>query len=154
MIDASLKSYDVSVMPEFGADVSDYDEKVYEYFFNNHKFAIEEANILLALDPPLEPTPLNQIPNYVDRELRLEVTTPTSDKMQLTASLTYTLDAGIDLPTGVSGTYSWPLFVSGLYDLGTAPGEGNKLNQIYIMYSPAKLEPVGYNLGQDIRIMS
>lgn len=152
IIDASLKSYDVNGVPGFEEGVSDYDEKVYEYFFSNHKFAVEEANLLGAV-PPLIMTPMNEIPNHVDRELRLEVTKPTEDKMKLTASLTYTLDDGIDLPVGVSQTYSWPLFVSGMYDLASASEEANKLNQIYIIYSPATKEPIGHGFGQDIRIM-
>ena len=162
MIDASLKSYDVST--EFGADVSDYDEMAYKFFSNMHTSAVLEHNLAdeqaEEADPdgheedPWDLTEKAQIPNFVDRELRLIVTKPTEDKMQLTANLTYILNASIQLPTGTSHTYERTLFVSDMYDLASNTEEGaKKLNQIYIMYSPAKLEPLGYGLGQDIRVM-
>lgn len=150
LIDASLGSYNVKNPTE---QVSDYDEDAYEYFYNTHISAVLEAN-LAGATPPLTPIPMSQIPNYVDRELRLVVSKPVDDKMQLTAKMTYILDAGIMIPTGTSDTFETTLFVSDLYDLASDTDEdAKKLNQIYIMYSPAKLETVGYNLGQDIRVM-
>ncbi len=153
LIDASLKSNDAVVRPEFGADVSDYDEDAYEYFYNMHVSAVLEGN-LAGATPAVTPTPMPDIPSSVDRELRLEVTKPTADKMQLTANLTYILDTSVDLPAGVSKEYQTTLFVSDMYDLASDTDEdANKLDQIYIMYSPAEKEPAGYGLGQDIRVM-
>ena len=150
LIDASLGSYNVKNPTE---QVSDYDEDAYEYFYNTHISAVLEAN-LAGATPPLTPTPMSQIPNYVDRELRLVVSKPVENKMQLTAKMTYILDDGIMISAGASDTFETTLFVSDLYDLASDTDEdAKKLNQIYIMYSPAKLETVGYNLGQDIRVM-
>lgn len=152
MIDASLKSYDVED-EDFGENVSDYDEDAYKYFYNMHNTAVLEAN-LAGATPPLTVTPMSHIPNYVDRELRLVVSKPTGDKMQLTAYLTYVVDTGIMIPAGTPDTFETTLFVSDLYDLASDTDEdAKKLDQIYIMYSPAALETVGYNLGQDIRVM-
>lgn len=151
LIDASLKSYDVKT-EDFGTNVSDYDEDAYQTFFNQHSYAVLEAN-LGGATPPLTVTPLSQIPHYVDRELRLVVSKPTEDKMKLTAYLYYKLDASILVPTG-KDTFETTLYVSDLYDLASDPDEdAKKLDQVYIMYSPAALETVGYGLGQDIRIM-
>jgi hypothetical protein len=155
MIDASLKSYDVNSTSEFGDNVSDYDETAYNHFFIRHSQAVLEAN-LAGAEPPLDVTPIDQIPDFVDRELRLVVSTPTADKMQLTAYLTYMLDDSILLPSGIDYEFNGlPLFESEMYDLPTAPDDGTKkkLSQIYIMYSKAALEPENIGFNQDIRIM-
>lgn len=168
MIDASLKSYDVTRNDELAApadvDVSDYDEEAYEFFYNMHTSAVLEHNIIDEQEELADPdgheedhwdlTELKDIPGFVDRELRLEVTKPADDKMQLTANLTYKLNSSIKVPSVADATYKRTLFVSELYDLASDTDEdARKLSQIYIMYSPAALETVGCGLGQDIRIM-
>lgn len=155
MIDAGLVSNNNYSNSEISSSVvADQDEKAYETFYAYHRMAVLEANAAGAV-PPLTETALNQIPNYVDRELRLEITTPSANKMQLTAYFHYELDSSILLSAGTANTLeSTPLFTSVSYDVASAPDDGtSKLNQIYIMYSPAALEPVGYSLGQDIRVM-
>jgi len=164
MIDASLKSYDAS-SEDFGLNVSDYDEEAYKFFSNMHTSVVLEHNIIDSqeelADPdghaedPWDLTELADIPNFVDRELRLVVSTPVAGKMQLTAYLTYILDTSIKLPAGVSNVRERTLFDSEMYDVPSAPGAdpNNVLSQVYIMYSPAALEPAGYGLGYDIRVM-
>ncbi len=151
MIDASLMSSD----PLPGRNgVSDYDETAYNHFFIQHSMAVLEAN-LAGAEPPLDVTPVEDIPDLVDRELRLIVSKPAADKMQLTAYLTYTIDDSILLPSGIDYEFNGlPLFESKLYDLPSdTDTDAKKLGQIYIMYSKATKEPEDIGFNQDIRIM-
>lgn len=155
MIDASLASYNSTHESALGTTeeaVCDYDESAYKYFFNMNTSAVLEAN-LAGATPPLDAKTMAEIPDFVDRELRL-VVEKIEQKMKLTANLTYTLDESILLPAAVSNVYERTLFVSELYDVASSTDPAaKKLNQIYIMYSPATLETVGYGKGQDIRVI-
>lgn len=165
LIDASLASNDREVPP---SGVSDYDETAYEYFYTLHSSAVLEHNMIedqKVLDDPTydkdewDLTQEDEIPDIVDRELRLEVTKPTGDKMQLTAYLTYmfamtSAENDVHLPDGTSNIYEIPIFVSEMYDLASdTDDDAKKLDQIYILFSEAKEEAPGYYLNRDIRIM-
>jgi len=162
MIDASLTSnnhrHNTEIDATEGAMIADQDETAYETFYAYHHLKVLEEEEAGA-SPTL--IPLSQIPDYVDRELRLEITTPTTGKMQLTAYFYYELcpnASGATLLYSSSGAptslKSTPLFTSLVYDVASASDDGTtKLNQIYIMYSPADKERIGCGKGQDIRVM-
>ena len=162
MIDASLNSNNRSRNAEIDTDpdiaIADQDEKAYETFYAYHHLEVLEEEEAGA-SPTL--IPLSEIPNYVDRELRLEVTVPAEDKMQLTAYFYYELCPNASsetllYPASGAPTFlkSTPLFTTLVYDDASASDDGTtKLKQIYIMYSPAVKEREGCGLGQDIRVM-
>lgn len=171
LIDASLKGNDKELIP---SGVSDYDETAYEYFYTLHSSAVLEHNMIEA-QKALEIPGYTEnewymvdedvIPDIVDRELWLVVTKPTTDKMQLTAYMTYMLSTTktvapdvhqVHLPDGISYTYQIPIFVSEMYDLASdTDDDAKKLDQIYILYSKATEEEVTgeNNLGVDIRLL-
>ncbi len=159
LIDASLLSNDEEAVP---SGVSDYDETAYEYFYILNSSAVTEHNLIeeqIKLEnPSYSMDPWDEleeadVPNHVDRELRLVVTTPTTGKMQLTAYLTYMLDESEHLPAGTSHTYQMPIFVSEMYDVASyTEADAKHLDQIYILFTEAKKEPVGYGYGKDIRL--
>ena len=153
LIDASLKSADYEPVPVTDG-VADYDTEAYDFFYYQHMLAVA-ASIEAGEVPPLTETPRSDIPDFVDRELRLEVTKPTADKMQLTAYMTYILDDSISLPTGVGHELNAvTLFESKIFDLPTdTDADAKKLTQVYIMYSPATEEPTVIGENQDIRIL-
>lgn len=151
MIDASLNSSTSS----YGTNtISTHDKLAYEHFYDQHCSAVVESNLAGAV-PPLTETALEDIPNFVDRELRVEVSQPTSDKLQVTAYFIYSLDSSIVLPDSVSHEFTGQLLVeSKLYDVPSSTDtNAKKLTQIYIMYSKAELEPENIGFNQDIRIM-
>ena len=137
LIDASLASNDREATP---SGVSDYDETAYEYFYTLHSSAVSEHNMIEA-QKALEDESYDEdewtltqkadIPKIVDRELWLEVTKPTADKMQLKASLTYmfamtSAEDDVHLPDGTSDIYQIPIFVSEMYDLASDPDDDAK----------------------------
>lgn len=167
LIDASLMGNDREVVP---SGICDYDETAYEYFDTLHSSTVLEHN-MIEEQKELE-TPgyvkndwdlfnLEDIQKMIDRELWLVVSKPTADKMQLTASLTYTLattKAGkaVHLPDGTSYTYQIPIFVSEMYDVASdTDADAKKLDQIYILYTEAVKEDMtaDNNLGVDIRLL-
>lgn len=162
MIDASLMSnnhrHNTEIDATVGAMIADQDETAYETFYAYHHLEVLEEE-----EAGTSPTliPLSQIPDYVDRELRLEVTVPSTGKMQLTAYFYYELcpnSSSENLLYPASGAptslKSTPLFTTIVYDAASASDEGTtKLEQIYIMYSSAVKERVGCGKGQDIRVM-
>lgn len=162
MIDASLMSnnhrHNTEIDNTEGAMIADQDETAYETFYAYHHLEVLEEE-----EAGTSPTliPLSQIPDYVDRELRLEVTVPSTGKMQLTAYFYYELcpnSSGATLLYPASGAptslKSTPLFTTIVYDAASASDEGTtKLEQIYIMYSSAVKERGGCGKGQDIRVM-
>lgn len=165
LIDASLASNDREVPP---SGVSDYDETAYEYFYTLHSSAVLEHNMIedqKKLNNPAyvkdewDLTEEADIPKIVDRELWLEVTKPATDKMQLTAYLTYmfamtSAEDDVHLPDGTSKTYQIPIFVSDMYDLPSdADADAKKLDQIYVLFTEAKSEEAGYYKNRDIRIL-
>ena len=162
MIDASLLSNDHSLTPnpdlDASAAVADQDEDAYATFFAYHSMKVLEEE-----EAGASPTqvPLSEIPNYVDRELRLEITSSAANKMELTAYFYYELctdasGSALLYPASGAPTYlkSTPLFTSTAYDVASASHEGaSKLDQIYIMYSPAAKERLTCGKGKDIRVM-
>ncbi len=167
LIDASLMGNDREVVP---SGICDYDETAYEYFETLHSATVLEHN-MIEEQKELE-TPgytknewdlfnLEDIQKMIDRELWLVVSKPTTDKMQLTAYMTYTLattKAGkvVHLPVGTEYTYQMPIFVSEMYDVASdTDADAKKLDQIYILYTEAVKEDVtaDNNLGVDIRLL-
>ncbi len=159
LINASLESNDSDVPPN---GVNDYDETAYEYFYTLHSGAVTEHNMIEEQEKSENPsytmdlwteTPESSIPDFVDRELRLVVTTPIMGKMQLIAYFTYILDSSVYLPLATENVYEIPLYASELYDVASsADPNAKKLDQIYIMYSPSVTGEAAFGYGKDIRL--
>lgn len=169
LIDASLAGNDGEVVP---SGVCDYDEAAYDYFNSLHSAAVLQHNMIEEQKEVEVPgytankwhlVVTDEIPSIVDRELWLVVSTPTSDKMQLKAYLTYMLSETktdtevhqVHLPAGTSYTYQIPIFESDLYDWASnTNANADKLDQIYILYTKATEEEATHenNRGIDIRL--
>lgn len=156
------------------ANVSSYDEKYLEFFWDEQKKTVESHN--LAEDnkkAEAEAVGTTYTPQYwelftkeemkskVTREIWIEMTHPERspsvydyEKVQLTGSVIYKVDAGVHLPDGASYIRSELFFVSSEeYDSLTSTVTTPQLiKQIYILYSPSA-DMMGMATTSDLRLL-
>lgn len=143
------------------ANVTEYDTDAAELFLAMHKEEIDRHNLdelgKAAENPDytadVRPTPTEDtVKGVMEREIWLETFNPQSDKVQLKASMVYSVPDSLMLPDGADRQIKTEFFVSEVFDLSTSSSESaQKLKQIYVLYAPPA--EVKRGLDADIRIL-
>lgn len=143
------------------ANVEDYDTDAVELFLAMNKEKIDQHNLdeleKAAADPDytadVQPEPTEDtIKSLLEREIWLETSKPLPDKVQLKASMVYSVPDSLMLPDGADRQIKTGFFASEVFDLSTSSSDtAQKLKQIYVLYAPSS--KVKRGLEADIRIL-
>ena len=154
MIDASTKG-NVFVL---GEEENGYDAMALETFATLHQDKINEENAALDPDDPLV-TPAvakteDEIKGLIDRDVLLETVAIGEEKMQLVAYFSYTVADSLDLPDGESRQINMEFFRTAEYHKpDSAVAGAQKLDRVYVLYSPCAWEDTTGVTNQDVRIV-
>lgn len=166
LIDASLKGNDLMDADgnSVANNVNDYDEMALDLFWSMHCTQLDYLDAQAALVTPIPtatPTPLpkptkEQVRDIIDREILLEAVSPATDKIQLKVYMVYKLTKNatdFPLPDGMSRELKINFYTSAIFDAASVTTAGaQKLDQIYLLYSPWTEEELGGSRNVDIRI--
>ncbi len=159
MIDASTKGNVFVVgLGEDEEEVNGYDTMALETFTTLHQDKINEDNAALDPDDPLA-TPAvakteDEIEGLIDRDVLLETVAIGEEKMQLVAYFSYTVADSLELPDGQSRQINMEFFRTTEYHKPDSTVAGaQKLDRVYVLYSPCAWEDTIGVTNQDVRIV-
>lgn len=129
------------------ANVTEYDTNALELFLAMHKEEVDRHNLAEAERAAAEPgytadsrseLTEEEMKNILMRELWLETSKPQPNKVQLKASMVYSVPDSLMLPDGAERQTETEFFASEEFELSVGgPDTGKKLKQIYVLYSPS-----------------
>ncbi len=161
LIDASLKGNDPD---EYGNvdNTNEYDATAVDTFYTLHCNRIQEDNAQELLKPEEDRLPprvaksKEEVRDLIDRDILLVAEQLPEDKMRLRAYMTYKVPDGddeLELPPGVERTLQMEFYTSAVFDMAGSTTEGaEKLDRIYVLYSPWAEENLGLADNYDVRI--
>lgn len=154
MINASTKGNEFVL----GDGTNGYDAMALESFTTLHQDKINEMNA--ALDPgdpsvtPAVAKTADEIDGLIDRDVLLETVAIGEEKMQLVAYFSYTVADSLELPDGQSRQINMEFFRTAEYHKPDSTVAGaQKLDRVYVLYSPCAWEDTTGVTNQDVRIV-